>query len=201
MLENNADKIRPENATNEVNFSVELRLSKPPFNAQKTRLNHNAPIKNPNSQIKLKWLLTRVLISMSLSNKNALAISPEFPSPTPIKFPAKSFNPASQMRMRFDADVSKSTRSKPPEIQRARIKKIPIIRKFLKYYFLKYKANTRSSKQKTSAPALDNVSESATINAIEKTAPKSLKSLCFAKNKIHENGDKAHMKAAAWFGL
>ena len=74
---------------------------------------------------------------MSSGSKNALAISPEFPSPTPKGFPKKSLSPASHISIRFEAAASKVNLPKALEIRSEKIKTTPIAQYTFQYFLPK----------------------------------------------------------------
>ena len=128
---------KPQKETNAANFNGFALWEYPHFIAQNIRLIQNAPTIKPNSHSKVRWLFTRLLISMSSGSKNALAISPELPSPTPKGFPKKSLNPASHISIRFEAAASKVNLPTALEIKSDSIKTAPIPKKTFKYFLPK----------------------------------------------------------------
>ena len=87
----NAETASPANDTHV------RRIVRPTPSASAMNANHAPPTNAPISASSVRCELTSVLTVMPSGSINAVAISPEFPNPTPSGFTAKSLSPASQI--------------------------------------------------------------------------------------------------------
>ena len=87
----NAETTSPANATHV------RRIVRPTQSASAMNASHAPPTKAPISTSSVRCELTSVRTVIPSGSMNALAISPDFPNPTPNGFAANSLSPASQI--------------------------------------------------------------------------------------------------------
>ena len=212
----NADSASPANAT-------QVRRSfRPAQSASAMNTSHAPPTSTPISASKVRCELTRVRTSAPSGSMNAVAISPDFPNPTPIGFAAKRRSPASHILGRFITAPSNASLghihqmaiatattavARPPRpcimfsrverVDRAEVLPVSTRPTISEESVLRYNSKATISQTSTSAPVLEYVIASITQSA----TPTSRPAHRHPPRHPQQNGNSAQIAAAAWLGF